>query len=248
MKINFSFKQFLAPNLKVKLPIMLSAIFMMGVSLSVLVEIGWGTDPATFVNLHFASILGWNDVGTVQIIHYSILLVFTLLFGAHHIGFGSLANMFLIGYVVDFSRWVWNKIGFHEYIMGMIENNALQGLIPLFVVSLIVFVIAAAVYMNSKLGNAPYDALPVIISDAIPKVPFFIVRMLFDFSAIALGLLLAYFAQDKIIPVAEFFSLKLRTSILGSFCMSLMLGPVISVTGKLMRKLIPAFQDTESAQ
>ena len=81
MKNKFSFSQFIVPDFKIKLVFMLSAIFFMGVTLSVLIEIGWGTDPATFMNLHIASLFGWENVGTAQIIDYGILFIFNFIFG-----------------------------------------------------------------------------------------------------------------------------------------------------------------------
>ena len=57
-----------------------------------------------------------------------------------------------------------------------------------FASSLALFLAAAALYMNAGLGQAPYDAVPSIISSRT-GLPFFIVRMVWDFSAIAIGLI-----------------------------------------------------------
>ena len=118
MKINFSFKQFCPQKWQVKLPFMLAAVLLMGITLSVLIEIGWGTDPATFMNYHVAALLGTDNIGLIQIMDYGVLLIFVILFGAQHIGFGSIANMCFIGFVSDFSRWVWKLIGFHQYLQN----------------------------------------------------------------------------------------------------------------------------------
>lgn len=240
MKINFSFKQFCPSGWIKKLPYMLSAVVMMGITLSVLIEIGWGTDPATFMNYHVAALLGTDNIGLIQIMDYAVLLVFVILFGAQHIGFGSIANMCFIGFVCDFSRWIWKLTGFHQFL----AEASMGPKIPIFAGTLLLFVIAAAFYMNSELGIAPYDAIPKIISDGSPKFPFFIIRILFDYSAIAIGLLAAYLARNNITePVASFAGIGLKTNIFGSACMSLLLGPLISVVGKVMKKAIPVFRD-----
>lgn len=241
MRSKFTFKQFLTDKWQIKLPIMLAAIVMMGITLSVLIEIGWGTDPATFMNYHVAALLGWENIGLVQIFDYAILLIFVIIFGVHHIGFGSVANMCFIGFVSDFSRWVWKNIGFHDFL----NNSSVAIVIPIFASALLLFVIAAAVYMNSELGIAPYDAIPVIISDAVPGVPFFIIRMLFDFTAIGIGLLTAFIAKDHIVPVSHFAGIGLRTSVIGCVCMSFLLGPLITCVGKIMREIIPVFRNSE---
>lgn len=244
MKNKFSFSQFIVPDFKIKLVFMLSAIFFMGVTLSVLIEIGWGTDPATFMNLHIASLFGWENVGTAQIIDYGILFIFNFIFGPQYIGFGTLANMFLIGYIADFSRWVWKLTGFHQFL----ASARLVALIPVFAITLCLFVISASVYINAQMGIAPYDAIPVIISKSAKRIPPFIIRMLFDFSAIFIGLIAAVAARGKFEAVSSFAGIELRTSIIGCVCMSFMLGPVISFAGSIMKKKIPVFQDSTSVR
>ncbi len=240
MKINFSIKQFFPQKWQVKLPVMLFAVVMMGITLSVLIEIGWGTDPATFMNYHVAALLGTDNIGLIQIMDYAVFLVFVILFGAQHIGLGSIANMFFIGFVSDFSRWIWKLIGFHQFL----QNAELLPKAGIFAFILLLFVTACAIYMNSELGIAPYDAVPKIISDRFVKLPFFVVRIIFDYSAITIGLVAACFAKNNIPnPVATFAGVGLRTNIFGSVCMGLLLGPAISLVGKFMKKIIPVFRE-----
>ena len=118
MKINFSIKQFFPQKWQVKLPVMLFAVVMMGITLSVLIEIGWGTDPATFMNYHVAALLGTDNIGLIQIMDYAVFLVFVILFGAQHIGFGSSANMFFIGFVSDFSSFCNCLRDLYEFRIG----------------------------------------------------------------------------------------------------------------------------------
>ena len=217
----FSFGQFIVPDFWKKLAFMLPAVMMMGVMLSILIEIGWGTDPASFMNLNIAHALGLS-LGNTQVIVYSLMLVLTVIFGVHMIGFGTLANMLLIGYIADFCRWVWRNIGFAAFILQ--SEFPVRAL--LFAGTIIVFVIVAAIYINARMGTAPYDALPVIISNALPNVPPFLIRIAFDFSAVGIGLLASLCSQDGI-----------QGSVIGSVCMSLVLGPVISLVGKVLAKV-----------
>ena len=45
---------------------------------------------------------------------------------------------------------------------------------------LVVFVFAVAVYMSVELGTAPYDAIPIMISQKQNKVSFRLIRIAFD--------------------------------------------------------------------
>ncbi len=220
--MKFSFKQFIVPNFAKRLAFMLPAVILMGVFVSILVEIGWGTDPASFMNLNIASTLGWG-LGNTEVLVYGLMLVFTFIFGAEMIGFGTIANMVLIGYVVDLCRWIWRNIGF----AGFIAESSFPVRILIFALTLIFFVIVASVYINAQMGVAPYDAMPQIISGWMPKVPFFIIRILFDLTAVLIGVI-----AGKLNPNG------IQGSAVGSIIMSLMLGPVISLVGKPLKKIL----------
>ncbi|HBG65020.1 MAG TPA: hypothetical protein DDW78_00915 [Treponema sp.] len=201
---------------------MLPAVILMGVFVSVLVEIGWGTDPASFMNLNIAAALGWG-LGNTEVLVYGLMLVFTFVFGAEMIGFGTLANMILIGYVVDICRWLWARIGLAQLLSG----GSLAFRLTAFAIALICFVFVAAVYINAQMGVAPYDAMPAIISGWLPKVPFFVVRIVFDLLAVAAG-----------VVAGIFFAGGIHGSVVGSVLMSLLLGPVITLVGKPLKKLL----------
>lgn len=220
--MKFSLKQFIVPNFAKRLAFMLPGVLLMGVFVSILVEIGWGTDPASFMNLNIASLLGWG-LGNTEVLVYGLMLVFTFAFGAEMIGFGTLANMILIGYVIDICRWIWKNIGF----AAVLSEGSFVLRLTIFVVVLLLFVIAAAIYMNAQMGVAPYDAIPNILSGWMPKIPFFVVRMSFDLSAVLIGVIAGKLGEAGI-----------QGSIIGSVAMSFLLGPVITVVGKPLKKIL----------
>lgn len=219
--MKFSFKQFIVPNFARRLAFMLPAVIMMGVFVSILVELGWGTDPASFMNLNIASALHWG-LGNTEVLVYGLMLVFTFIFGAHLIGFGTLANMILIGYVVDICRWIWDKIGFAQILTA----GSFSLRIVIFIIALLLFVVVASIYINAQMGVAPYDAMPNIISGWFPRTPFFIVRIIFDLSAVVIGVLAGKLAGG------------IQGSVIGSIAMSLLLGPAISLVAKPLKKIL----------
>ena len=222
MGMKFSLNQFFVPNFAKRLSFMLPGVILMGIFVSVLVEIGWGTDPASFMNLNIASLLGWG-LGNTEVLVYGIMLVFTLIFGLDMIGFGTLANMILIGYIIDICRIIWKNIG----LAALLSQGDFWLRLVIFAVVLLLFVISAAVYMNAQMGVAPYDAVPNIISRACPKVPFFVIRMTFDLSAVLIGVIAGKICKDGI-----------QGSIIGSVVMSFLLGPAITIVGKPLKKVL----------
>ena len=159
MKLNL--EQFIVKNFWKKLIVVASAIFLMGFTLSFLIEASWGTDPYTFMNVNIANKIGWT-LGNWQVLLNIVMLVFTIVFNPRLIGAGTLLNMVFIGYTADFSCWLIAALAF--------------------------FVITAAVYMNCDMGLSPYDAAIKIISQKITKIPYFILRIAYDLAGVIIGL------------------------------------------------------------
>ena len=148
-----------------RLLIALLAVLSMGVTLSFLIQVNLGTDPCTLLNRAVAARLHMS-LGNWQALMNMILLIIVLIFGARNFGFGSLFNMFLIGYTIDFCTWLWNQILPMEIFQ--LWSVRIGILIP----SIILFVLSAALYMDVDMGTAPYDAIPYLISVRLPKCVF----------------------------------------------------------------------------
>ncbi len=197
-----------------RLIIMNLGVFFMGFFLSFLIEVNLGTDPCTFMNLSLSRAIGIS-FGNWQLLLNTILFIFVILFGRKYIGFGTIANMVFIGYIADFCCWIWEKI-IPEYFFTAFP---LRGII--FVVALFSFIVSVSFYINANMGVAPYDAIPQIISERVlTKVPFAIIRIAFDFTAIIIGIIFK------------------GTPNIGIVLMALFLGPIISAVGKFMNKHI----------
>ena len=166
-----------------KLILVVISVIMMGFCLSFLNKTNLGTDPCTVLNLGIASKIGLS-LGTSQAIFNMVLLVLVFFSDKQQIGWGTIANMFLVGYSFDFFTWL-NGLWIPENIYGTMTGRVLV-MIP----SLIVFIFAAATYMAVQMGTAPYDALPFVVSTKLPKVPFRVIRIIWDVLACVIGVLL----------------------------------------------------------
>lgn len=194
--------------------IVILATILMGFCLSWLLLIDLGTDPCTMMNQAISSKLGIS-IGNWQAGFNIALLIIVVIFGERNLGVGTLANMFLVGYSIDFFTWIWKKTIPQEFFTLWYARAIIL------VVALVIFVIAAAVYMDVHMGTAPYDAIPVIISARIKKVPFKVIRMAFDFAVMIIGALFG--GSIEIITIL----------------MVIGLGPVISAVGEFGAKKFP---------
>ena len=195
-----------------KIIICFTAVFGMGFFLSFLMLCGLGTDPCFFMNKSVSTRIGMS-FGNYQLIVNAVMLLFVILTRRDLLGFGTIFNMVLVGYYVDFFDWVWLKV-----IPASAFTNTLSRW-GIFLPALICFVISAAVYINCDMGVAPYDAIPKYLTDKtvarFPKFPGMLVRILWDFTAVLIGTLAGG------IPV------------IGIILMTLFLGPFISLINKL---------------
>lgn len=196
-----------------RLVLVLIAVILMGFALSFLVLVDLGTDPCTLMNLTISKRLGMS-LGNWQALLNCILFVFVFLFGKDQIGFGTLANMFLVGYSLDFFSWLWIKLGVNTFF----ESAMVRYIV--FPFALLFFVFVAAVYMDVELGTSPYDAMPFIISKKLNNIPFRILRICYDLS---------------IIFVAWIFGGRVQ---IVTVLMALLLGPIITYVGKYLKPIL----------
>ncbi len=189
------------------------SVIVMGFALSWLVLVDLGTDPCTSMNLAISHKLGMS-IGNWQALFNSFLFIFVILWCRENIGFGTLANMFLVGYSLDFFSWLWGKV----LPEGAFSSMAVR--IGVLFPALLLFVLSAAVYMDVELGTAPYDAIPFLVSKKLPNVPFRVIRMAFDFTVIVLSLIFG--GKVGIVTIL----------------MALTLGPVIAWAGKHMERFL----------
>ena len=179
-----------------------------GFFLSFLINANFGTDPCTFMNLALAEKTGIT-FGTWQVLLNVILFVPMLIFSRpKDLGVGTIANMTLIGYASDFSRFVMSKIFQADFF------THLNVRIIFLIVGLIGFVICCAIYMNLDAGLVPYDSIPKMVYDHMQIKSFTPVRMCWDFLSIAIGMLIGHHLPN-----------------IGNILMALLLGPTISFVG-----------------
>lgn len=159
------------------------SVVTMGFCLSFLNQTSFGTDPCTMFNLGMSKMLGVS-LGNWQALFNCVLFIFVFLFAKDQLGWGTLANMFLVGYSFDFFSWINGMILPTDFFEPMLNRILIT--IP----ALGIFVIAVAVYIAIQQGTSPYDAMPYIINKKLTKVSFKLVRMGWDIGVTILGVLL----------------------------------------------------------
>jgi uncharacterized protein len=161
----------------------LAAVIFMGLSLSFLIRLNFGTDPSSAMGLGISNKLGIS-FGTWQFIFNLVLFIIVILVDRSQIGWGTIINMLLVGYSTDFFTWVF------DYILPQDTFTSLEIRIVVLIPSLSLFILAAAVYMTVDLGSVPYDATVFIVASKLKNIPFRFIRMCWDITACIIGFLL----------------------------------------------------------
>lgn len=168
---------------KKRIAAVITAVIIMGLMLSILIRLDFGTDPCSVMNFGISNMLGIS-FGNMLIIFNIILLTIVIIFDRSQIGWGTIANMILVGYSSDFFTWIFNATlptdTFDRLLIRIIV------LVP----TLLLFLLAAAVYMAVDLGSAPYDAAVFILASKIKRIPFRFIRIAWDGTACLIGFLL----------------------------------------------------------
>ena len=191
---------FCQPHMARRIPVLLLSVITMGMCIAFFEKVQVGTDPCTVFNLSVAqNVLNWPDLGRWQLMHNCFLLGIVLLLREfRYVGLGSLANMVLVGFSRDFFKPI------VEWLLpGDVHSLLVRG--GVFVPTMLLFLFAVAFYMVTDLGTAPYDAISQIIAARQKKLSFAVVRILFDSTFAALGVLLG--GQIGIFTVAACFFL-----------------------------------------
>lgn len=133
------------------------------------------------------------DFGTLYVLINAVLLLFSLIADRHNIGIATFINLFLLGYVVDFT-----KAGLEDVFPapGMVIR------IGFMVPGIVVLCIGSALYMTADLGVSTYDAVAIVMSKKWKWGQFRYMRICTDLACVLLGGLMIYLASGSAGEVA----------------------------------------------
>lgn len=161
----------------------LVGVAVLGLGSAVLRVAQVGVDPYTAANIGISSTIGL-DLGTYQLISNAVLVLPIVLFGRMYLGIGSVINMVMTGY---FIQW------FSTLLAPLVPSEPTRLVqTVLFLVGITLFAAGASMYMTAALGNSPYDAIAPIIVDHT-GLPYRLVRVVQDLAFV--GVALAFHGQ-----------------------------------------------------
>jgi uncharacterized membrane protein YczE len=170
----------------------------------------FGMDPFQVLSHGIAEHFPFVGFGTLYMIINLIMLVAIFFIDKKKIGIGTFINIFLLGYVVEFSSKLAEKI---------LPSGILWIRILMFLIAIMILCIGSSLYFTGDLGVSTYDAVALILAERTP-VKFQYLRIATDFICTVIGVLLGALAGIGTIilalgmgPIITFFKHKLSMPI-----------------------------------
>lgn len=174
--------------------------------------------------------------GTLYLIVNIFLLFFSLIFDRRNVGFATFVNMFLLGYITQFTFDILQVI--------FIESSILIRVISL-VIGLFLICISISLYSTAKLGVSTYDAIAITMAEKWHITKFQYCRMITDFVCVIIGIILFLIAKGKISEVLNFAGV-------GTIITAFFMGPMIEffnvkVSRPLLREEVCEISESSKA-
>ena len=118
------------------------------------------------------------DFGTLYVIVNLLLLTFSLLTDRSKIGLATFINLFLLGYITDFTFKLLSEL--------IVAPSMLVRLICL-TVGIVIICFGSALYMTANLGVSTYDAVAIVLSEKWKVAKFQYCRIATDIVCVVLG-------------------------------------------------------------
>lgn len=121
------------------------------------------------------------DFGMLYIIVNAVLLLFSLIFDRHYIGIATFINLFLLGYVTEYS---------FKLFQWLLPEPSVPLRILFLAIGIVVICIGSSLYMTADLGVSTYDAVALIMANKWKIGQFKFIRVITDLCCVIIGITL----------------------------------------------------------
>lgn len=148
-----------------------------GISVGIFKLAAFGVDP-------FQSLMSGLDAlipipfGTLYVIVNAVLLIFALVFDRHYINIATFINLFLLGYVVEFS---------YAALLSIFPAADMLVRCIAFVLGFVILCLGSSLYITADMGVSTYDAIALVMSNKWKLGKFKYIRIGTDLVCILLG-------------------------------------------------------------
>lgn len=169
--------------------------------------------------------------GTLYVIVNAVLLLFSLIVDRHNIGIATFINLFLLGYITQFS---------YEFLQKVIVNPSIMVRILCLLVGIVIICFGSALYMTADLGVSTYDAVAIVMAYKWKIGKFQYIRITTDLICVILGIIIFLIGGGSWSQVPTIAGL-------GTIITAFFMGPLIEVFNvKIARPLLNESKSSQS--
>ena len=194
-------------------------VIICGISVGMFKHVALGVDP-------FQALMSGLDAvipihfGTLYVIVNLVLLSVALLLDRKKIGLATLINLFLLGYIAEFSR---------NIMRSLFPEPGLPLRLIILAAAIVIMCLASSFYFTADLGVSTYDAVALIWSEKQKKIRFSVCRIITDVICVIAGALLclaAGFTWQGVLGEVN----------IGTIITAFFMGPLISLFNEKVAK------------
>lgn len=119
------------------------------------------------------------DFGTLYVIVNVILLAFSLIADRTRIGIATFINLFLLGYITDFT---------HSMLQKLLPDPSMPVRVVCLFIGIVIICFGSAFYMTANLGVSTYDAVAIVMAEKWKLGKFKYIRIITDLVCVVLGI------------------------------------------------------------
>jgi len=151
------------------------------------------------------------DFGLLYIIVNAVLLLFSIITDRSRIGIATFINLFLLGYITDWT---------YAFLQTIFVDPSMIVRIACILVGIVAICFGASFYMTADLGVSTYDAIAIVMANKWKVGKFKFIRIATDLACVILGVALFFAGGGELSGIGQVVGV-------GTIITALFMGPLI---------------------
>lgn len=181
-----------------------------GVSVGFFKRATYGVDPFQSLMSGLSAVLPIS-FGTLYVLVNICLLLFSIINDKSKIGIATLINLFLLGYIADFS---------HNTLLQLLPELGYAGRAVMLIIGIVAMCIASSFYFTADMGVSTYDAVSLVMAYKWKLASFKVCRIGCDLCCVIIGLILFFLSGQDFTEIGQIVGI-------GTIITAFFMGPLI---------------------
>jgi len=166
----------ISPVMRRRFFMCLFGVITCGMSVALFRQSAFGTDPFQCLCGGLDNVIP-IDFGTLYMLINLVLLAVVFVMDKHYIGIATFINLFLLGYLVDFTE---------SLLVRAIPEPSMALRIIYLAIGLVIMCFSSSIYFTADLGVSTYDSIALHLA-ARKLGPFRLIRIICDLICVGIG-------------------------------------------------------------